>query len=60
MAAQYDVRQETPTRIAELMRGLDRRLCEPGRQYVDVGGLMSYGANLLDAWREGGVYTGRT
>ena len=31
----------------------------PGRQYVDVGGLMSYGANLLDAWREGGVYTGR-
>ena len=31
----------------------------PGRQYADIGGLMSYGANLLDAWREGGVYSGR-
>jgi putative tryptophan/tyrosine transport system substrate-binding protein len=30
-----------------------------GRHYVDVGGLMSYGANLLDAWRQSGVYMGR-
>ena len=30
-----------------------------GRQYVEVGGLMSYGANLIDAWRQFGVYTGR-
>jgi ABC-type uncharacterized transport system substrate-binding protein len=30
-----------------------------GRQFVDVGGLMSYGANLADVWRELGVYTGR-
>jgi putative ABC transport system substrate-binding protein len=30
-----------------------------GRQYVEVGGLMSYGANLIDAWRQGGVYAGR-
>ena len=31
----------------------------PGRQYVEVGGLMNYGANLADAWRQLGVYTGR-
>ncbi len=30
-----------------------------GRQYVEVGGLMSYGANLIDAWRQYGVYAGR-
>jgi putative ABC transport system substrate-binding protein len=31
----------------------------PGRQYVEVGGLMSYGANVADAWRQLGVYTAR-
>src|SRR5262249_59863023 len=31
----------------------------PGRQYADHGGLMSYGANLTDAWRQLGLYTGR-
>ena len=30
-----------------------------GRQYVEVGGLMSYGANVADAWRQLGVYAGR-
>jgi putative tryptophan/tyrosine transport system substrate-binding protein len=30
-----------------------------GRQFVEVGGLMSYGANLNDAWRQLGLYTGR-
>src|SRR6516165_2005539 len=30
-----------------------------GRQYTEIGGLMSYGANLTDAWRQLGVYTGR-
>ena len=30
-----------------------------GRQYSEIGGLMSYGANLADAWRQVGVYTGR-
>ena len=31
----------------------------PGRQFAEVGGLMSYGSNVTDAWRQVGVYTGR-
>ena len=30
-----------------------------GRQYVEAGGLMSYGGNVPDAFRQVGVYTGR-
>jgi ABC-type uncharacterized transport system substrate-binding protein len=30
-----------------------------GRQFVEIGGLMSYGANLPDAWRQLGAYVGR-
>jgi len=30
-----------------------------GRQFVEIGGLMSYGANLADVWRQLGIYTGR-
>jgi len=29
------------------------------RDFVEIGGLMSYGANLVDAFRQVGLYTGR-
>jgi ABC-type uncharacterized transport system substrate-binding protein len=29
------------------------------RQFVEAGGLMSYGGNLTDSYRLTGVYTGR-
>jgi len=31
----------------------------PTRDFVDVGGLMSYGTNVMDAFRQLGIYAGR-
>ena len=31
----------------------------PAREFAEAGGLMSYGANIADAWRQVGSYAGR-
>jgi putative ABC transport system substrate-binding protein len=31
----------------------------PGREFAEIGGLMSYGANSMEQFRQTGIYTGR-
>jgi putative ABC transport system substrate-binding protein len=31
----------------------------PARDFAEAGGLMSYGASIVDAWRQVGSYAGR-
>ena len=46
-------------RIVELSARNGMTGCYPWRDYVVAGGLMSYGTNLADAYRQAGIYAGR-
>ena len=47
------------TRLAELVARYAIPAMYGGREYIEAGGLISYGASLLDSYREEGVYAGR-
>ena len=46
-------------RLVELSARYRIAGCYPWREYVLAGGLMSYGTNLADSYRQAGIYTGR-
>jgi putative ABC transport system substrate-binding protein len=51
----FDRRQQ----IAALAARHQVPTIHPFREYVEAGGLMSYGASVVDAWRRSGIYVGR-
>jgi putative ABC transport system substrate-binding protein len=46
-------------RLLELCARHKAAGCYPWREYVTAGGLMSYGTNLADSYRQAGIYAGR-
>jgi putative ABC transport system substrate-binding protein len=46
-------------RLAEIATRHKLPVLYPDRGYVEAGGLMSYGSNRADAYREAGIYAGR-
>jgi len=51
----FDRRQQ----IAALAARHQVPTIHPFREYVAAGGLMSYGASFVDAWRQSGIYVGK-
>jgi putative ABC transport system substrate-binding protein len=47
------------TKIVALSARYGLAGCYPWREYVLEGGLLSYGTNLPDSYRQAGVYVGR-
>jgi putative tryptophan/tyrosine transport system substrate-binding protein len=52
----FDIRRD---RIIGLAKRLNMPAIYAWREYVQAGGLMSYGTNLIDNYRHAGVYVGR-
>jgi putative tryptophan/tyrosine transport system substrate-binding protein len=52
----FDVHRD---RLVELSARYRIAGCYPWREYVLAGGLMSYGSNLADLYRQAGIYAGR-
>jgi putative ABC transport system substrate-binding protein len=48
-----------PNLFAALMARHAIPTMSPWRSHVEAGGLISYGTNLVDAYRQAGIYTGR-
>jgi putative tryptophan/tyrosine transport system substrate-binding protein len=46
-------------RLVELAASNAMPTMYPWRDFADIGGLMSYGNSLTDAFRQGGIYVGR-
>src|SRR2546429_27072 len=38
---------------------VNRTTAFPNRESAEIGGLMSYGTSILDAWRQSGAYVGQ-
>ena len=51
--------QDFRGRIAELAATMRMPAIYGFREHVEDGGLISYGANLSDTWRQASVYVGR-
>jgi putative tryptophan/tyrosine transport system substrate-binding protein len=48
-----------PAQIVALAAGHAVPALYPFREFTEAGGLISYGTNFFDTWRQAGVYTGR-